>query len=295
MEKSNKKKEQNANLLKQKAKEKMDKTGKKHKVLDWFYQNNWTVVLWLIVFLFLFQLIGLYFAVPMGALVGTMIADILFAGYAFWLLGNNGYQLFKKSEIEPKKLTKKQWLIVGVTIAIIFVLVYFLGQLFGTAINLMGDKSFKQYQTIAKSVPGMMTFMALFIAPVSEELIYRGVIYGSFKQHMSVLNAAVFASLVFALMHGTLTHLPGTFALAMLNILVLELTGKFRYPILLHMIYNWGATLNLNIALPKVLFSLPVAGSLYGLLVALLVGGYFYMQIKFKPAISYKKPIWGIF
>lgn len=80
--------------------------------------------------------------------------------------------------------------------------------------------------------------VAIVVAPIVEELIYRGCLYGICRQYVGRLPAVVFSSVVFAVIHGHVPSLPGLFALAFALALVYERTGSLWAPIGMHALFN---------------------------------------------------------
>jgi|SRR6185437_11611078 len=83
------------------------------------------------------------------------------------------------------------------------------------------------------------TFIVVVIAPLSEELIFRGYLYGVFRQHIGSLKAALITSILFAAIHQHLPILPGLFLLAVGLSLAYEATGCLLVPILIHSLFNF--------------------------------------------------------
>ena len=83
-----------------------------------------------------------------------------------------------------------------------------------------------------------MLVMVVVIAPVFEEVLYRGYLYGVSKRFTDRFFAVVFSSSVFALVHsGMITVIP-IFTLAVFLALAYELSGCLVVPIVIHMLFN---------------------------------------------------------
>jgi uncharacterized protein len=79
---------------------------------------------------------------------------------------------------------------------------------------------------------------ALLIAPVAEELIFRGYIFGVLCRYVGKWWALVISALVFAAIHGHIPSLAGLFALAITLTLVYQGTGSLWAAILMHSLFN---------------------------------------------------------
>jgi len=100
------------------------------------------------------------------------------------------------------------------------------------------------------SVSGLLlplTFIALVVvAPISEELLFRGFLYGKLKSRkLKPLFSAIVTSLLFGLVHGQLNVGIDTFILSMMMIYLLEKRQSLWVTIMLHMIKNGVAFLAL--------------------------------------------------
>jgi membrane protease YdiL (CAAX protease family) len=80
--------------------------------------------------------------------------------------------------------------------------------------------------------------IAVVAAPLAEELIFRGCLYGILRQIGGRLLAIAVSSLLFALIHGHLPSLAGLMVLSVGLSLLYEKTGSLWAPILLHAAFN---------------------------------------------------------
>jgi len=77
------------------------------------------------------------------------------------------------------------------------------------------------------------------LAPVAEELMFRGYLYPLCKRYIGVIAGVIFNSLLFAVMHSNLTALPALSVLACGFTLAYELTGSLLVPMMMHAIFNF--------------------------------------------------------
>ncbi len=80
--------------------------------------------------------------------------------------------------------------------------------------------------------------IAVVAAPLTEEIIFRGCLYGISRQFAGRLPAIFFSAVVFALIHGHLPSLPGLLVLSIALCLVYERTGSLWSCIGLHALFN---------------------------------------------------------
>jgi membrane protease YdiL (CAAX protease family) len=81
-------------------------------------------------------------------------------------------------------------------------------------------------------------FMAVIVAPVAEEIIFRGYFYGVIRRYGGCIPALLTSSLLFAAIHDHLPSAPGLFVLATILCLLYERTGSLWANITLHAAFN---------------------------------------------------------
>ena len=83
-----------------------------------------------------------------------------------------------------------------------------------------------------------MACMAIVVAPVAEELLFRGILFPFCKDRLHPFLAWLGTAVLFALVHAnTLTFLSLTLLALVLNLLY-EVTGNLLVPILTHSLFN---------------------------------------------------------
>ncbi len=84
----------------------------------------------------------------------------------------------------------------------------------------------------------MLAFMAVVVAPVVEEVVFRGLLYRILRGYFGKLSAMFFISVLFASIHGNLpTFLPLTL-LSFALVAGLEVTGSLLVSIAMHATFN---------------------------------------------------------
>ena len=85
----------------------------------------------------------------------------------------------------------------------------------------------------------IIAFIALVVvAPICEEIVFRGWLYGKLRRKMSMGAAILVVSVFFGIMHGQWNVGINVFALSILLCLEREVTGTIYASILTHMIKN---------------------------------------------------------
>jgi membrane protease YdiL (CAAX protease family) len=81
-------------------------------------------------------------------------------------------------------------------------------------------------------------FMAILVAPIAEEIIFRGYFYGVIRRYGGRIPAILISSLLFAAVHGNLSAAPGLCILAVTLCLLYERTGSLWASMTLHAAFN---------------------------------------------------------
>ncbi len=84
----------------------------------------------------------------------------------------------------------------------------------------------------------LVVLMAVVIAPLAEETMFRGFVYGVLKRYTDAPFAALASSLMFAIIHLHVGSLLPLWMLAVLFCLAYEITGCLLAPMILHAIFN---------------------------------------------------------
>ncbi|MDR2603378.1 MAG: CPBP family intramembrane metalloprotease [Puniceicoccales bacterium] len=79
---------------------------------------------------------------------------------------------------------------------------------------------------------------AVAIAPILEEIIFRGFIYRTLKGRRGKFMAAGFTSFIFALVHWNLLAFAGLFTFSICLIQIYEHSADIREPMLVHALFN---------------------------------------------------------
>ncbi|MEI6654913.1 MAG: type II CAAX endopeptidase family protein [Verrucomicrobiota bacterium] len=85
---------------------------------------------------------------------------------------------------------------------------------------------------------GLMAVAAMLVAPLCEELVFRGYLYPTAKKFAGPWVAGAGSALVFAAAHGSLAPLVPLFFFGCLLVLAYERTGSLWAPIAMHFCFN---------------------------------------------------------
>lgn len=80
--------------------------------------------------------------------------------------------------------------------------------------------------------------MATLVAPIAEEFIFRGYLYGVMRRFLGRVPGIAISSILFAAMHLHLPSVPGLTVLAVMLCLLYERTGSLWSNIIVHATFN---------------------------------------------------------
>lgn len=103
-------------------------------------------------------------------------------------------------------------------------------------VNQAQDTGFNQVNSNFEII---LAFISLvLIAPIAEEILFRGYLFGKLKKYMPIWFAAVITSVTFGFVHGAWNLAIDTFALSLILCTLREMTGSIWSSVLLHMAKN---------------------------------------------------------
>lgn len=181
-------------------------------------------------YIFIMSVFGLIFKsrIAIGAFVGDLVTILVF-GYMYYKSGlrRSTTPLFKP----------QTWFYV---LAVGFLgLVWIASQTAAKGIYEMGlTAGMNNYQDAIKNDASIYILTSVFVAPIAEELVFRAFGYLIWRKYFKHFIAAIFISVLFAIMHMTFVHIPIAFCVGLLSALLYEMTGHIRYGILIHFLYN---------------------------------------------------------
>lgn len=149
----------------------------------------------------------------------------------------------EKAILKFNKLSAKKFLI---TISALTIYIICSGVVFWLAktLNLIPDNLLQQSQDIGfnkhQSALGLINvFITLaIVAPLVEEMIFRGLGFLNLRRLISFWPAAIYSSLIFAIYHGQLNVGLDTFILGMFMVFAVERTDSLYSSLLMHFIKN---------------------------------------------------------
>ena len=111
------------------------------------------------------------------------------------------------------------------------------------------QETVKTYREVdAVAIRLMMAFTLVILAPVCEEILFRGYIYGATKRFSDRFFACLFSALLFAVVHYNINALIPLFLLAIILAIAYELTGSLWTPVMIHACVNANTLIVLEFA-----------------------------------------------
>ena len=149
-------------------------------------------------------------------------------------------------------------IIMGVAVAYAIMLAFSLIQKTGILPDSWFQAQESAYSDVYSASPFMQFISVGFVAPVMEEILFRGFMLGALKKEMHPWAAIVVSALFFSVAHGTPIGMIYTF---FLGIIMAWLTIKFKSivpSLLFHMAYNCAVAYSDGVSMGVAILSLPI-------------------------------------
>jgi len=105
--------------------------------------------------------------------------------------------------------------------------------------NNMPDVIKEQFEAIALSSPLLALVAIGILAPIAEEILFRGAIYNLFKDNIGKYVALFVSSVLFALIHLNIYQASYTLFIGLFLGIILMKTGSLWLPVIFHIVYNF--------------------------------------------------------
>lgn len=152
----------------------------------------------------------------------------------------------------------------------------FLSQLILTvseSVGILNFDNFESYEQLISSIMGQSpTWLILLtigiVAPIAEELLFRGLIFHLFNRHLNIKAALIIQGLLFGAFHMNLVQGSYASVLGIVLGIAYLLTGSLWIPIIMHIVNN-----SIALLLPEVWMTDPlISVGLMGLLLLVPLG-----------------------
>lgn len=126
------------------------------------------------------------------------------------------------------------------------------------------------------------------IVPISEELLFRGVIFKRLREVVDFKKAMLLSAIIFGLIHSSFIQMIYAFVLALFLAYVYEKYGSFKAPVLLHISVNLISLICTESKLLDLLYAVPMLMAVAVVICAFIGAVMFILiqKIKEKPVIE---------
>lgn len=198
-----------------------------------------------------------------GILLVSAVATLVWI-IVFGLIYYN-HQKQKETRVFRQKMPSARLLLLAMMgFGLQFLINSILGSILKIAPDLLSGYQ-KVIETLGMGSSPLSLLYIVLIAPIGEELVFRGIVLDYLKKNTSFLAANVFQALFFGLYHMNVVQGIYAFILGMMLGYVANKYGSIRESILLHMAVNLSGCL-VGFILPEALFDV-----WWGLLLLFLV------------------------
>ncbi|WP_424863009.1 lysostaphin resistance A-like protein [Streptomyces sp. MMS24-I29] len=109
--------------------------------------------------------------------------------------------------------------------------------------SVAGSNGFDQSQEAREAAgPGTVLLLTLVVAPVAEEMLFRGLLYPLLRRRAGVIASVLVTAAAFSVLHGNAVQAASALPLAVLLALVYERTRALWPCVLVHLGFNLAAT-----------------------------------------------------
>ncbi|MGN1267114.1 MAG: lysostaphin resistance A-like protein [Dorea sp.] len=101
------------------------------------------------------------------------------------------------------------------------------------------DEVYQETMELLYSAPfGVQIVCLAILAPICEELVFRGLMFRRLRVQTSFMQAALYSSIVFAFIHGNMVQMIYAFIMGMMFAYLYEKYGSFKAPVIAHIAAN---------------------------------------------------------
>jgi membrane protease YdiL (CAAX protease family) len=180
------------------------------------------------------------------SLVSMLLLCGLVLAYLHVVRGLNPAEMFGLRQMSVKRALRFAVIALILTVILLALVTWALLEWFGESLpDTSQQDAIEAYEKGGSLLfRALLTFVAVITAPLTEELIFRGFLYGVVKRGTDRWFAAVFTALIFAVVHGHVGSAPQLFVLGLSLAICYELSGCLLVPIFMHAMFNaWNLLL----------------------------------------------------
>lgn len=145
------------------------------------------------------------------------------------------------------------------------------------------DEIFPGYKQFEQAIYGggiiMQVLAAVILAPIIEELLFRGLVFKRLDGYIGKIPAMLISSLFFGIYHGNVVQGVYTFVLGMLFVFIYDKYKTIWAPILAHVLANLTSILSTNVGIFDVFYANDVVFYIStAIIIALCIGSLILIQ-----------------
>lgn len=199
-------------------------------------KTNWlftTIILLNVVAVVAMAFVTEYTEVEIGTIAGLFLSQALLFGPAILFL------LATRTKIKDLiAVEKPKWL----TTLLVIIITYLCMPLVVTinAISMLFvENEVTNLQPLLQGVPAWQLILMIgIIGPVSEEFVFRGVIYHGYRRSGRIVTAMLLSAVLFGLIHLNFNQMSYAVLVGVIGVLLIEGTGSIFYSIVFHVCVN---------------------------------------------------------
>ena len=154
------------------------------------------------------------------------------------------------SQLGVRPLDKFSWGVVAVSLVVLLLMQVIYQAILG-AFHQQNhiQTGFEHFQVKSPLGAIMVLVCGALIAPIAEEMFFRGLLFNALATRMPMLAAALISGVLFGLGHGDLVLFPALALFGMLQAIFYRISGNLIVPMIVHAANN-AIFLTLMIAIP---------------------------------------------
>jgi membrane protease YdiL (CAAX protease family) len=167
-------------------------------------------------------------------IVGTVVQDVVMIAAAYFLTADLGSPTPRTFGLRPFRSSALGW-VFGAFVAYMVLTTVYTVLVDPPSEQLPSGLEDADRQVLLGVATGMLLIV---VAPLAEELFFRGFLYQAFRNTLGVLPGALLSALIFGAIHFELFKLVQLAILGVILALLFEKTGSLWPPIMLHAVNN---------------------------------------------------------
>jgi membrane protease YdiL (CAAX protease family) len=176
---------------------------------------------------------------PLSILISYTFSGIIMLLWLSWLAKHYFGSIKTGWSLETPFKAKWFLMVLLVTIGLYVFNFIYIGIVSSLGIKLHEQPAVVMVSQTATPAEILMVFlMSCAFAPLMEELIYRACFYSAIKNRLGFIPGVILSSLVFALMHQSLSFLMPLFAVGVAYALIFEKTKSLTAGVVAHSFFN---------------------------------------------------------